>query len=215
MISGGIVRVYGNSPQSPVFFRIMFMDISTWYSSLPFLLQMYWGCAAIGSIIFIIQLILTLIGMDSGDVDVDFDGANTMDYGDGLSLFSVRALINFLVGFGFSGVCFFYIITNKFLLIIISISFGVLLAWSLLLLWNKIKGLEKKENYSIQDSVGITGTVYLRIPAGRQANGKVQVSLGGSIREFAAITNGEALPTGTMVKIIEIINGETVLVEKL
>ena len=193
----------------------MLTDLSAWYESLPFILQMYWACAAIGSVIFIIQLALTLIGMDSGDVEVDFDGADTMDYGDGLSLFSVRAFINFLIGFGFAGICFYNIISNTLLLLVVSIAVGTLLAWSILLLWNKIKGLEKKENYSIRDSVGITASVYLRIPANRQASGKVQVSLGGSVREFSAVTDGDALPTGTMVKIVEVINSETVLVEKL
>ena len=193
----------------------MFTDISAWYESLPFLLQMYWGCAVIGSAVFIIQLILTLIGMDSGDVDVDFDGANTMDYGDGLSLFSVRAFINFLIGFGFSGICFSNIITNTFLLMVVSILIGGILAWSILLLWNKIKGLEKKESYSIRDCIGMTASVYLRIPANRQANGKVQVSLGGSVREFSAVTDGDTLPTGSIVKIAELINSETVLVVKL
>ena len=66
--------------------------------------QIYWTCAILGSTIFLLQMVLTLIGIDASDVEVDFDGSDTLDLGGGLSLFSIRALINFLVGFGWSGV---------------------------------------------------------------------------------------------------------------
>ena len=78
--------------------------IIEWYSAFAPTEQVFWACAIIGSVIFLIQLVCTLIGMDASDVEVDFDGANTLDMGGGMSLFSVRALVNFLVGFGWAGV---------------------------------------------------------------------------------------------------------------
>ena len=70
----------------------MFQSMDTW-------MQVFWGCAVIGSIIFIVQMVLTLVGMDSSDMDVDFDGADTMDLGGGISLFSIKNFVNFIVGF--------------------------------------------------------------------------------------------------------------------
>ena len=70
-----------------------FQEMDTW-------MQVFWGCAIVGSIIFIIQMVLTLIGMDSSDMDVDFDGGDTMDLGGGISLFSIKNFVNFIVGFG-------------------------------------------------------------------------------------------------------------------
>ena len=58
---------------------------------LPALEQVFWVCAMISSFFFVIQLLLTLIGMDSSDVSVDFDGPDTMDLGGGVSLFTVGA----------------------------------------------------------------------------------------------------------------------------
>ena len=75
----------------------------TWletYQSMDTWMQVFWGCAIVGSIIFIIQMVLTLIGMDSSDMDVDFDGGDTMDLGGGISLFSIKNFVNFIVGFG-------------------------------------------------------------------------------------------------------------------
>ena len=69
------------------------------YSSLDPWMKVYWGCALIAGSIFVIQMVLTLIGMDSTDVDVDFDGPDTMDLGGSISLFSIRNLINFFCGF--------------------------------------------------------------------------------------------------------------------
>ena len=55
--------------------------IIEWYSAFSSTEQVFWACAIIGSVIFLIQLVFTLIGMDASDVEVDFDGANTLDMG--------------------------------------------------------------------------------------------------------------------------------------
>ena len=54
-----------------------------WFMMLPSLEQVFWVCAMISSFFFVIQLLLTLIGMDSSDVCVDFAGPDTMDLGGG------------------------------------------------------------------------------------------------------------------------------------
>ena len=69
-----------------------------WFSALSSTEQVFWACAIIGSVIFLIQLVCTLIGMDASDVEVDFDGANTLDMGGGIYLFYVRAIVNFIAG---------------------------------------------------------------------------------------------------------------------
>ena len=97
----------------------MFQSMDTW-------MQVFWGCAVIGSIIFIVQMVLTLVGMDSSDMDVDFDGADTMDLGGGLNLFTIKNLMGFLVGFGWTGVCFYDTITSPILLILAAVVVGYL-----------------------------------------------------------------------------------------
>ena len=66
----------------------MFQAMDTW-------MQTFWVCAIGGSVIFIVQMVLTMIGMDSTDIDVDYDGADTMDLGGSISLFSIKNFVNF------------------------------------------------------------------------------------------------------------------------
>ncbi|MEE1309894.1 MAG: serine protease, partial [Bacteroidaceae bacterium] len=89
-------------------------DLMTWFEGLGTLHQVFWGCAIAGSLVFAIQAVLTLLGMDSTDVDVDVPDGDTLDFG-GLSMFSVRNLVNFLVGFGWGGVSFYSGISNPYL----------------------------------------------------------------------------------------------------
>lgn len=193
----------------------MIDNITNWYQALPLLEQIYWGCAIVSSLVFIIQFSLTLIGMDSSDIEVDFDAGETMDLGGGMSLFSFRALINFIVGFGWSGVCLRHSIGNDLLLIIVSVGIGFLFAWIFLLLWKKVRNLESNGAFRYEDCIGLTATVYLRIPASKSGQGKVQISRGGSVHELAAVTLGQAIPTGASVKVTEIINKTLLVVEPL
>ena len=66
-----------------------------------------------------------------------------------------------------------------------------------------------------KSAVGCTGTVYLTIPGERKGDGKVQITINNAVREYAALTDGETIKTGTPIKVIEVINQGTLLVEEL
>ena len=189
-------------------------ELFTMYGELPLLLQIFWGCAVVASLIFIVQMVLTLIGMDSSDVDVDFDGANTMDLGGGLNLFTIKNFIGFLVGFGWAGVCFYDAIPNVILLLLVAFVVGCLFVGIFVVIYKQTKKLEHNGAFKIDDVMGTTVSVYLRIPANGTGKGKVQVSQNGSVHELDAFTDGEEIPSGAKVKIVEIIDNETVKVEK-
>jgi len=189
-------------------------DLMTMYGSLPLLLQIFWGCAVVASAIFVVQLVLTLIGMDSSDVDVDFDGANTMDLGGGLNLFTIKNFIGFLVGFGWAGVCFYDTIPNTFLLLLVAFIVGCLFVGIFVVIYKQTKKLEHNGAFKIEDVKGTIVSVYLRIPAEGAGKGKVQVSQNGSVNELDALTDGDEIPSGAKVKIVDIIDNETVKVEK-
>ena len=184
----------------------------TMYGEMPLLLQIFWGCAVVASVIFLVQMVLTLIGMDSSDVDVDFDGANTMDLGGGLNLFTIKNLMGFLVGFGWTGVCFYDTITSPVLLIVAAVVVGLLFVGIFVLIYKQTKKLEHNGAFQIEEVKGTTVSVYLRIPAQGAGKGKVQVSQNGSIHELDALTYGEEIPSGAKVKVVEIVDNETVKV---
>ena len=176
-------------------------------------MQTYWVCAVVGSAIFVIQLVLTLVGMDSSDMDVDFDGGDTMDLGGGISLFSVRNFVNFIVGFGWSGICLAIAIPNKWLLCAVSVLVGVAFVLMFFYIKHQTKRLEHNGAFQIEDCVGKRVDVYLRIPGHDEGKGKVQVSLNGSVQEIDAMTHGEAIASGQKVTVVEVVDGSCVLVE--
>ncbi len=189
--------------------------IVTWYESLDTLLQVYWACAGISSLIFIIQFVLTLIGMDSVDMDVDVDAGDTLDLGGGLSLFTVRNVVNFFVGFGWAGISLHSSIPNPLVLTLVSTVVGLLFVVLFFLLRKQILKLETNGAVSIQQCEGKIADVYLRIPAAGEGKGKVQVSLNGSVHEFDALSAGEPIRTGSKVRVVEIVDSSTVKVESV
>lgn len=193
-------------------------SLVNWYNSLDSSMQVFWGIAIVSSFIFTIQFILSFIGMDSeADVDfdvpdTDFDG-DTMSAGGGLSLFSIRSLVNFFVGYGWAGVCLSGSVSNQLLLHILCIAFGMLLGSLWFIIRRQMGKLEHNAAFNVSQTVGKTCSVYLRIPASRQGKGKIQVSVGGAIHEIDALTDSETeIPTGATVQVIEQINSQTVLV---
>ncbi|MBQ0073345.1 MAG: NfeD family protein [Prevotella sp.] len=181
-------------------------SLQTWFSSLETAQQFYWVIAIISSVIFIIQTLLTFIGIDAVDgADMDFDTADgdTMDAGGAMSLFSVRSLVNFAVGFGWSGITLRESIGNGIVLTIVSFVIGVAFGAMYPYMKKKLMKLETNGSYKIADCVGKQADVYLRIPASGQGRGKVQVSINGSIHEIDAISVDEEIPTGARVTIIK------------
>ena len=48
----------------------------------------------------------------------------------------------------------------------------------------------------------------------REGEGKVQITINGCVREYDAVTDGPAIPTGACIKVVEVVNNSTVLVEE-
>lgn len=199
-----------------------------WYNALPSTLQVYWVIALVTSLVFLIQMVLTFIGIGDADTDVDFGGdadfggeadfsdGDTLDTGGAMQLFTIRNFINFLLGLGWAGVCLYSVIPNTIVLAIAAILVGVLFVYIFLLIYKQLRKLERNGAYRISDCVGQTVDVYLTIPANRTGMGKVQISFSGSVQELSALTDSDSpLRSGSKVRVLEVIDGTTVLVEKL
>ena len=200
----------------------MFETISTWFTALEPMQPMFWGCALVASVVFLIQMVLTMLGMDGHNVDVDFDVADfgdmdtdTMDMGGALSLFSIRNLVSFFVGFGWAGVSLQNLIGNNFWLVLVSILVGCGFVWVFFIVKKQMRKFEANGAFDIKRCEGRTANVYLRIPGQNAGKGKVQISVNGAFHELDALTDGDAIATGSKVRITEIIDGETLRVEKL
>ena len=77
--------------------------------------------------------------------------------------------------------------------------------------------MQQSGNINVFESaVGCNGKVYLTIPGERKGTGKVQININNSVREYDALTDSEDdLKTGTSIKVTEVIDATTLLVEEI
>ncbi len=177
--------------------------------------KIMWGIAILASIVFIIQMVMTFVGMDSdgdisGDVETDTDDGSIP-----FQLFTFRNLINFLLGFSWTGVAFYGTIENKLYLTILATFMGLLLVALVMLLFYALSKTIQSGNIDISESVGLVATVYFPIPAARSRAGKIQVNVHGAVREYDAMTDGNTISTGQLVKVLEVVEGNILLVEEV
>lgn len=177
------------------------------------LLRTFWFVAIPASVIFIIQTIMTFIGADasdgvSADFNGDFDGTDAP-----FQLFSFRNLINFLLGFGWSGVSLYATINNPTVLILVSVLVGCAFVYVFFLVISQLMKLSEDGTFKLTATLNKNAEVYLSIPANRTGKGKILISVNGSIHELEAITEGEKINSGAVVRVVRIENENTLIVE--
>lgn len=186
-----------------------------WYNSLEPALKVYWGIAIFASVIFVIQTVMSFVGISDVDTDVDVDAnVDGLDDAGAMHLLSIRNIVYFLLGLGWAGVSLWGTIANRLVLAIVAIVVGCLFVAIFLFLFRQMMKLQHNGAFDINDAMGKTVDVYLRIPASGQGIGKVQVSFNGSVQEIDAKTDGDTLiPSGAKVRVIEVLNNRVLLVE--
>ncbi|MBQ0094243.1 MAG: serine protease [Bacteroidetes bacterium] len=188
------------------------------FNSLDAAQKVFWIIAGSASLVFLIQTIMTFIGL-GGDTDVDA-GPMDADMGDmvedgGLNgVFSFRNLINFLLGYGWTGVLMYDTVSPMWLLQFVAIGVGLLFVLAFVFMFRQVMKLAHDGSFHMDETIGLNADVYLRIPAARTGRGKVQVSVKGSVHEIDAITDRkEMIPTGSQVRIVEVLGNDLLRVE--
>lgn len=178
------------------------------------LLKAFWYIALPASLIFIIQSVMTFIGADASDgLEADFD--SNLDGADSpFQLFSFRNMINFLLGFSWSGISFYDKINNSFL-ILISCVIGIAFVTLFFIIIRQVEKLAENNSFLIKNCLNKTAEVYLTIPGLLSGKGKVLISIKGSVRELDAITEGEKIETGKLVIVSGIKNNELLIVKPI
>lgn len=187
-----------------------------WWMSLDLFSQTLWGIAIFTSLIFLGQTIMTFAGMhsDISDINIDING-DSADVSGPFQLFTFRNFVNFFLGFSWAALAFQNTIENTFLLLGIAAIIGALLVIAVMFIFKWMSNMEESGNIDIHQAVGCQGNVYLTIPAQKSKEGKVQIAVQKAIREYDAITEGDTLPTGTPIRVVEVLNDNLLLVEKL
>lgn len=185
------------------------------FENLDPLLRTFWYVAIPTSLIFVIQTILTFVGGDATDgLEADFEG----DLGEvnaPFQLFSLRNLINFLLGFSWTGISFFTSISNKTILILLAIAIGSLFVYLFFLIINQVRKLAEDNSFKLSNTLNRTADVYLTIPGHKKGKGKIMISVNGAFHELDAVTENDSIPSGAVVKVVRIDSNNLLIVETL
>ena len=175
------------------------------------LLKAFWYIALPVSLFFGLQTIMTFLGLSDGETDIDSD---TGDVELPFEIFTLRNLINFLLGFSWTGISFYNSIENKTVLIIISVIVGLLFVAIFFFLIKQILKLSENNSFKIESTLHKTAQVYLTIPEAKSGKGKVLISVNGAIHELDAMTlSTEKLPSNAIVKVVAV-ESNLLIVEK-
>ena len=191
--------------------------MTEWWTSLDLFMKILWCIAIASSLIFVIETVLTFIGIDH-DIDTDFDIHDaSFDADPSMNLYTFRNLVNFLLGMSWTAILLKDEIRSKALLVIIAFAAGVALVAAVMYMFRWLSRMQQSGNIDVfKVAVGCQGKVYLTIPEERKGNGKVQITINDSVREYDAVTDSEfPLRTGTSIKVIEVLDASTLLVEEL
>lgn len=191
--------------------------IASWWGALNFELQVFYGIGIIGIVALVIQMLLsTVFGMDDGMEGGGMDHVEIGDHDSGLSIFSVRGVTAFFVGFGWTGVICTEHGLPLPLTLVIAIVVGTLLMVLIYLMMRTFMRMQTSGTLNYGNAVGQLANVYLTIPPAQRAGGQVETMIQGRLVMAEALQRGpEPIAPGTKVKVIERIGSSTLLVEAL
>ena len=179
------------------------------------LLRTFWLIAIPTSLVFAFQSILTFVGSDffdggHGDFGDHLDGADTP-----FLFFSLRNLTNFLLGFSWSGISFYNAFSNKTLLVLLSIVVGALFVALFFIIIQQIQKLAEDNSFKFSETLNKTAEVYLTIPERKNGQGKILISINGSVHQLDAMTEGTKIESGKIVKVVKVESNSILIVENL
>ena len=209
-----------------------------WWNSLEPAMKVLWAVTLSASLVFVIQTVMTFLGAAGDtdfDINTDMDTAGPSDIGDGsvdvgadvetgesghlgtgMNLLTFRNFINFLIGFGWTAILLKDSIPATGLRMLIAILVGIVLVAVVMLLFKWLTDMQQSGNINVfKSAVDCEGTVYLTIPGERAGEGKVQITINNSVREYAAVTDGPTLKTGLRIRVVEAVSSNTLLVEEI
>ena len=172
----------------------------------------YFLMAAVGTILFLIRLVVGLFGGDGGDFDADVDAGTDASF----TLFSLLSVMAFVMGTGWMGLaCRIDFGLSRAPSAVIAVGFGIVM----MLLASGLMALLRKLNRHIEidpaTAIGNTARVYVKLPAKGKGLGQIQVSVSGRLKTVAATSNGKEIAAFADVKVVAARDDGTLVVEPL
>ena len=174
-------------------------------------------CAILGGTLVVCQVASGLFGFGAetdADIDADHDMGGDTDHGNAfLGMLSIRAITSALLFFGLGGLTAHYYGADELVAFGVAVGAGIATLYAVALMMKMVAQLKHDGTARVERSLGRTGTVYLRVPAARAGTGKVHLMLQNRTVEYQAVTVGGELPTGAPVRVVAVVNADTVEVE--
>jgi membrane protein implicated in regulation of membrane protease activity len=200
----------------------------------------YGTLAVVGGTVMLCQFVLTVFGLSHGDhfdgghdvagheVDVpdgaghDSGGHDAHHHGRGtaahdatwfFSIITFRTVIAAVTFFGLAGLAANSALFSQGQTLVIALAAGAAAMFLVHQMMQVLHKLRSDGTARIERSVGRSGTVYLRVPEGRNGVGKVTVNLRDRTVEYLAVTADGPLPTGAKIIVTRVVSADTVEVE--
>ena len=193
-----------------------------WFESLTHLQQIFLIFAIIGTLLFVIQLVLILVGGGDADADMDTDvGHGGGDIGDtdihgdhahassdaSFKLLSFQGLTAFFMMFGFVGLAM-----NRgsghgaTMSVLVGIAAGFGCMWLVAKLFQLFHRLQSSGTLDLRNAVGQQARVYLKIK--ENGTGQIEVPIQGHLKVYDAVCEtGEEIPTDARVEVVAVKGG--------
>jgi hypothetical protein len=185
--------------------ELLFSDYAAWFG-VP---------AVIGTIFFVLRLVMMMVGGDIGHGDFDASGAE-LHHGDPAEAFkilSVQSIAAFAMGFGWGGLGALRGSDWSWpASVLFALGCGIGMMWLLAMLLRALMAMQSSGNVSLNDAIGAEADVYVTVPAQGGGRGQVRVVINNHQRIYNAIAEGEAIPSHARVRIVRINEDNTVTV---
>ena len=196
--------------------------LQNWWEALTAIQQAFAFCAIPASVLLVIQTVLLLIGMggDDADADCELDHDHSLDDGDwggdGMQVLTVRGIVAFFAVGGWLGIAMIDLNIHPAFSSLIALAGGCGIMFVLAWIMKGAKKMQSEGNISYENAVGQNAEVYMTIPAGMSGKGKVNLVLQNRYVEVEAISsNHEPLTRGMTVRVVELSDNTTLIVEPL
>lgn len=191
------------------------MEFDIWWQQKELFEKIFWWIAFPSSLLFLGLMLMTVFGGDTDAHDVADGDFEVDDGGIEFQFITFKNLVAFLTMFGWIGIAGIEAGWSRPVTLIVAFLAGVimmLVVSSIFYFMNKMTG---SGTLDMKNAIGNTGEVYLVIPAGKSGAGKVQIKVQGTLRELDAMTNGDAIPTGKIIKVEDVISDHILLVTQV
>jgi hypothetical protein len=185
-------------------------DSFSWWARLTAPQQFFYGIGIVAGCITLIMAAVALIGL--GDHDIP----DATDHFDGSSLISTKPITGFFLGFGWAGGIALEMNATLPLAAAVAVGVGAALMLGLGWMIHLMYSLRSDGTRQINQAIGAIGTVYVTLPPSRASGGQINVTVSGRLETLPALNAAlRSIPSGEKVKVVGVVDTNTVLVEPL